>query len=292
MAVSRPTLSVIVSTRKDPALLLAWMEGLADQVRRADAEIIVATCADRISAQGSVAVRHLPNASTFDCRAAGFSAAAGDIVAFTEDHCVVPDDWCARILSAFAARPDLVMLGGAVANGSTARIADRMNYWMTFAAYAPGQVTAQHPCISQFAVRTAAVGRALTPGELEADLIASWIEVPGAIEIDPEMTVVHVQSHGFWKTLAVHFHNGRATGGYSPRCGRHRDTRWNEALRLAMQSGREHVRRTDTAFRRGGASLLAHGAYLLLIAPVLLCHLAGEFVGYRYGAGTSPHRIP
>src|SRR5262245_7618996 len=187
-------------------------------------------------------------------------------------------------------RPDLVMLGGAVANGSNARIADRMNYWMTFAAYAPGQVTAQHPCISQLAVRTAVVGRALAPGELEGALIARWIEVAGAIEIDPAMIVLHVQSHGFWNTFAVHFHNGRATGGYSSRRGAGA-MQWRLALRLAGQSGLEHVRRTDAAFRKKGASPLSRGGFLLFIAPLLLCHMAGEVVGYRYGVGSSPERL-
>jgi hypothetical protein len=287
----RLKLSVVVATRDDPAHPLPRIAGLVSQAERTGTELIVVSCAGQISAPQRVVVRHLPGANLFDCRAAGFSAAVGNIVAFTEDHCIVPDGWCVRILNAFETRPDLVMLGGAVANGSNVRIADRMNYWMTFAAYAPGQVTAQHPCISQLAVRTAAVGQALAPGELESGLIARWIEVPGAIGVDPEMIVVHVQSHGFWKTFAVHFHNGRAAGGYSPRRRRDRVTRWNEALRQAMQSGREHVWRTDAAFRKRGASLVSRGSYLLFVTPLLLCHLAGECVGYRYGVGTSPNRL-
>jgi hypothetical protein len=284
-------LSVVVATRHDPARVLPRLAGLVAQAQRVGAELIVVSCADQVSTPQALAVRHLPGASVFDCRAVGFSAAAGNIVAFTEDHCIPPDDWCARILKTFEARPDLVMLGGAVANGSEVRIADRMNYWMTFAAYAPGQVTARHPCISQLAVRSAAVGRVLSPGELESGLIARWIEVPGAIEVDHDMAVVHVQSHGFLKTCSLHFHNGRVTGGYSPRRRRDRVTRWNKALRLAVQSGREHVWRTDAAFRERGASLGSRASHLLFITPLLLCHLVGECVGYRYGVGTSPNRL-
>src|SRR5262245_25325025 len=291
MSSHQPRLSVVIATRDDPARVLPRISGLVGQAGRAGAELIVVRCNRRLSAPAVDAVRHLPGANLFECRAAGLAAAAGAIVAFTEDHCIVPEDWCARILRAFETRPDLVMLGGAVANGSNARIADRMNYWMTFAAYAPGRVIAQHPCISQLAVRAAMAGRALAPGELEGALIARWIEVPGAIEIDPAMTVVHVQSHGFWQTFAGHFHNGRATGGYSPRRRRAGTTQWQQALRLALQSGREHIWRTDAAFRKSGASLPSRGRSLLFIAPLLLCHLAGEVVGYRYGAGTSPHRL-
>src|SRR5262245_42389450 len=135
MSSHQPRLSVVIATRDDPARLLPWIAGLVGQADRDGAELIVVSCNPQLSVPTGVAVRHLPGAHLFECRAAGLAAAAGDIVAFTEDHCIVPDDWCARILRAFETRPDLVMLGGAVANGSNARIADRMSYWMTFAAY-------------------------------------------------------------------------------------------------------------------------------------------------------------
>src|SRR5262245_39876466 len=123
MSLHQPRLSVVIATRDDPARVLPRISGLVGQ---AGAELIVVSCNPRLSAPAGDAVRHLPGANLFECRAAGLAAAAGAIVAFTEDHCVVPDDWCARILRAFEARPDLVMLGGAVANGSNVRIADRM----------------------------------------------------------------------------------------------------------------------------------------------------------------------
>ena len=105
-----------------------------------------------------------------------------------------------------------MLLGGAVGNGSTRRIEDRMNFWMTFATFSPGQVTAMHPCIAQFIVCASAIARPLKPGELESSVILTFEMVPGAVFVDPELVVWHHQSHAFWNhVFAAHFHNGRAT---------------------------------------------------------------------------------
>ena len=93
----------------------------------------------------------------------------------------------------------------------------RLNYWMTFATFAPGQVTAKHPCIAQFIVRLSAIEVPQRPGELESSIIEKVRGIPNSIYIDPELKIRHDQSRGFWKTFVAHFHNGRATAGFSTR---------------------------------------------------------------------------
>jgi hypothetical protein len=289
---SHPTLSVVISTRSDPAGLAAHLDGLRRQVAAVGGELLVVSGAHAVSGPlPGVAVHHLRDASVFDCRAAALSLAAADIVALTEDHCIQPDGWCARILQNYADRPDLVLLGGAVDNGSTGRLADLMNYWTTFAPYAPQHVTAQRPCIAQYAVRRSAVDLPLQAGELEAALCEKWSAVPGAVYVDPGLVVRHVQSHGTLNTFAVHFHNGRVTAAYSLRPANHGRVGMGEALMRSWRAGRAHYRRTRQSFVAGRVPWLSRQARLLAVMPLVWSQAIGEFVGYRHGPGESPRRL-
>jgi hypothetical protein len=289
---SQPTLSVVISTRADPAEFASQMDGLRRQVAAVGGELLVVSGARAVSgAWPGVAVHHLPDASVFECRAAALSLAGADIVALTEDHCIPPEGWCARILHNYANRPDLVLLGGAVDNGSTRRLDDRMNYWTTFAPYAPQHVTARRPCVAQYAVRRSAIDLPLRAGELEGALCEKWSAVPGAVHVDPGLVVRHIQSHGMLNTFAVHFHNGRATGGYARRS---RNRGWiglGEALMRSRHAGRAHYRRIRESFVAGRVPWLARRARLLMVMPLVWCQAVGEFVGYRYGLGDSPRRL-
>jgi hypothetical protein len=276
---------------------MAAIEALRRQVATLSAELLVITGATPpprgLSAKADhppdVRVHYLSGGSVFDGRAAAFSLARGEIIALTEDHCSHPPDWCTRIVDHFAKRPDLVLLGGAVANGSTGQIEDRMNYWMTFATFAPGQVTARKPCIAQVAIRAAAVKSPPRPGEFENQLIPQWSAMPGATVIDPGLCVRHDQSHGFWTTFAVHFHNGRAAGGFSPRTA---DQKADvlRALKWTWRDARDHLCATCEAFAAGTYSRSVM-CKTLLVAPLLLAHALGTFVGYRHGPGRSPHHL-
>jgi hypothetical protein len=183
------------------------------------------------------------------------------------------------------------MLGGAVDNASRERVEDRMNYWMTFATFAPGQVVARHPCVAQFIVRAPMVGRQLAPGELEDRIIKKFEMRRGAIRLDPDLRVRHVQSHGFWNTFVVHYHNGRATGGFSVRRANGRNLSMWKSLQWAWIDAHAHLHRTAHAFRAGRKSRLTIAGYCLLISPLVLAHGIGEFVGYHKGPGKSPARL-
>jgi hypothetical protein len=238
-----------------------------------------------------MSIHHVAGGSIFDCRAAALSLASGGIIAFTEDHCMHPPDWCERILRTFALRPDLLLLGGAVANGSTRRIDDLMNYWTTFAPYAPGQVTARQPCIAQFIVKASAIDRPLKPGEMEYEFTEKLRDVDGAIYVDPDLIVRHEQSHGLLNTFAVHFHNGRATGGLSPRRRGNRDLTLARSSRYAGGDLIAHFKRSKAAFRAGKQPFRIRVAYLMMILPLIVAHGIGAWVGYRKGPGVSPHRL-
>jgi glycosyltransferase involved in cell wall biosynthesis len=285
------TITVAVTTTDPPPAVLPRLASLAEQTRRIGGELMLVSGAAQSefdeAALCGVRVHHLPGRTIFECRAAALELASSNIVALTEDHCEHPDDWCARILENYASSSRLVLLGGAVSNGSTRRLDDLMNFWMTFGPFAPGQVVAKHPCVAQFIVRKTAVKLPLRPGELESSVIQKFEKVPGAVRVDPQLCVRHVQSHGLRNTFTIHFHNGRATAGLSPRrAGTERLTHLR-ALRYSWSDSKAHFRISTTAFMQGTRSRTRTAAYLALIFPLLLMHAAGEYVGYRYGPGSS-----
>jgi hypothetical protein len=285
-------LSVVLTTKREPGSILRNVDGLRCQVRALGGEfLVVSSVAATLPLPADVRVHQVADGSIFDCRAAALSLARGDIIAFTEDHCVHPPDWCERILRNFATRPDLMLLGGAVDNGSNRRIDDLMNYWTTFAPYAPGQVIAPHPCIAQFIVRASSIDRSLRPGGMEGMFIEAMHKVPGAIYLDPELVVRHEQSHGFWNTFAVHYHNGRATGGFSSRRAERGNPPRLKSLSWACEDLAAHIRRSQAAFREGKKPFHVRAWYLTMILPLILAHGIGAAIGYRKGPGGSPHRL-
>jgi glycosyltransferase involved in cell wall biosynthesis len=290
---AKPSLTVVISTLEQPGDVIRNAQGLAKQVRATCGELIIVTGApdDFSPPPEGIRVHRIPDATVFDCRLAALTIAAADIVAMTEDHCIHSDNWCARILENFSRRPNLVLLGGPVSNGSTRRLEDLMNYWMTFATFAPGQVTAKHPCIAQFIVKLSAIEIPQRPGELESSIIEKAREIPDAIYIDPELKVRHDQSHGFWNTFVAHFHNGRATAGFSTRRLRAKDHSLWKSLYWSLSDSRAHLRNTAEAFRSGNKSISSIAGYLALISPLVAAHAIGGVVGYHRGPGRSAHLL-
>src|SRR5258706_8817888 len=132
MSVSRPPLSIAIAATQPWPAARVCLDSLYAQARRAGAEIIVADGTGRsLPADSSYPeIRRLeaPGRTVFQLRALAMAAAAGEIVAVTEDHCRVASDWCEAILRAHREFPEAAVIGGAVDNGSTGCLADWANF--------------------------------------------------------------------------------------------------------------------------------------------------------------------
>jgi len=111
-----PTVSVIVPSYNDAAMLEQCLDALARQSRPADELIVV----DNGSSDSTVEVarrfgarvvaeakRGIPQAT-----AAGFDAATGEVLGRLDADSVPPGDWVERVERAFAREPDLDVLSG------------------------------------------------------------------------------------------------------------------------------------------------------------------------------------
>lgn len=111
-----PLVSVVVVTRDRPELLAGTMRALAHQTWRRIEVVVVdhaPTERTRLMARREGA-RYIPGAdSTLAwARQAGVSAAAGDIIAFTDDDCLPHPEWLSHIVAAFCANASLAGVQG------------------------------------------------------------------------------------------------------------------------------------------------------------------------------------
>jgi GT2 family glycosyltransferase len=139
-----PTISVVVASCRQRALLDACLASLLGQAAAHGAELVVA----RAGGDGeieelqrdfpTVRVVGAPHDATVpELRAAGMAAAEGDIVALTEDHCLVSEDWLAQMLRAQRGGADVV--GGAMDNAQRRRAVDWAAYFAEYGFFSEAE---------------------------------------------------------------------------------------------------------------------------------------------------------
>ncbi len=286
----RLPLSVILATIEPWPDLANCLDVLGPQVAAVGGEIIVGDGhgagldATKADGSGLISWVRLPGASVFELRARAVERARGEIVALTEDHCIVGQDWCRQFLEAFDANPDAMAVAGPVLNGSVDHLIDWANFLHTFGGSFPPLEKAQLgrvPPPANVAFRRRAIesaGGQLAAGRIEFE-ISPRLFRDRLFHVDERLTVTHVQSHGVWYTLRSHFDNGRTTTGLSPVRLSRRQLPW-AALRVALRSMSPGARRLP----RVRASV----PFMFLLS---CCHAAGEVAGIVAGPGRSPMRV-
>ena len=136
-------LSVVVATRRPWPFARECLEHLCPQADAAGAEIILADGSgvglseEFVGENPCVRWMKIPGAPVFDLRARAVAVARGEVIALTEDHCVVQPGWCERILAAHRRHPSALAIGGAVENGSTRLLIDKAKFFLTFGPFMP-----------------------------------------------------------------------------------------------------------------------------------------------------------
>jgi GT2 family glycosyltransferase len=140
-----PTVSVVVASNRDKALLQACLGSLLEQCQRLGAELLVARAG--APAEVSALAKTYPSvrfvtaavdASIPQLRAMGMTQASGDVVALTEDHCIADENWVEELT--LSANGDADVVGGGMDNARRSRAVDWAAY---FAEY--GFFSAERP---------------------------------------------------------------------------------------------------------------------------------------------------
>jgi hypothetical protein len=112
---------------------------------------------------------------------------------------------------------------------------------------------------------------------------------PGAIRFSPDIIVTHTQDHGLWHTLAAHYHNGRACGGFmlhNPA----RSRLWL-AILFAASLRRDVLRVSNLALRECGYSSKRRAVRMVPVRVLASLHAFGIVVGLLFGGGNSRYKL-
>ncbi len=136
-----PTVSVVVASCRERRLLDECLAALVPQCTALGAELVVARACPveefRALQQAWPSALFVPAPDQSGIpylRGIGMAATDGDIVALTEDHCVVSPDWLSQLVRAHQAGADVV--GGAMDNAQQGRVVDWAAYFAEYGFFA------------------------------------------------------------------------------------------------------------------------------------------------------------
>lgn len=295
---SEPSLSVVIAWVNPLALIEPVIEALESQTAPPE-EIIVVT---RHPAPLQQKLRSLcrnvvlegapPSASIPKLRSIGLRRARGSIVAVTEDHCVPPPGWAARIR--FRIRDGSDVVGGPVENACTSRVRD----WAAFLTEYAGVVRPNRDgVVNGLPGNNVAYRRDLVVGlseVLDRGLWESFYHDRLAREglrltFDPALVINHQRTFDFWYFITQRYHFCRSFAGM--RCA---------SLRAAgrLKYGIGSALLPPLLFLRNLRHLLERrrlvGRYLFcspLIGAYMTAGAVGEMVGYFLGGGDSIRKV-
>lgn len=297
----RPPVSIIVPTRCEWPGVAPVINELRPQLIAAGAELMVVDGTDHGRALDRstagippelVRVTRAPGLDIYALRAVGLTEATGEIVAMTEDHCVPAPDYVAAILASHERHSEHAV-AGAVINGSTSRLIDRVNFLVVHARNLPlGHVRSDQtwiPTPSNISYKRAAIPSAVPErGWLETVHNVSLLQ-DNQVALDDRIIVRHVQSTGRVGTFRNHFHAGKSMGGLARTAIGSRAAQLRWGLRSAIRIPGALVRPVWHLRRRSPRDRWAVVTVLPLVVGLSAFDAIGFLCGVLAGAGRSPH---
>lgn len=234
-----------------------------------------------------------PGASVFQLRRLAYQRARGVIVAITEDHCFVAEDWAQRILQAHTEHPEATVIGGAVENQATGRLIDWASFFVVQAAFMPplrsGPARRLAGAVNVSYKRPALEALADYEGMGAMDVLhqAMLRERGEALWVDDRIRVSHEQSLGVIGTTAIHFHAGRTMSGF--RRQHMTPYQWVRAGGAFVVPIARLARILVIGTRKAHIRQLLPS--LPWVAWLLYSQAFGQFIGYALGPGDSPRKV-
>ncbi len=235
----------------------------------------------------------MPGLSVLQMRSLAMSQAQGEVIAVTEDHCLVAPDWCRRIIDAHKKFPGAAVIGGTVENGSDRGIIDWASFFIVNGASMPPLRDGPRRKVAgqaSVSYKKRFVPPDVPPlGRMEWMLSRDLRNRGEVLVTDSRIRVAHVQPLLFSEACAIHFHDSRIIAGF----------------RVQTIGRLEHVVRLLACFAmppllffRTVLPVLAKRrklGWLFLSMPMIgvlvVCRATGAWVGFMRGPGDSPLRI-
>jgi hypothetical protein len=234
----------------------------------------------------------VPGADVFELRALGVAAARGEIIAISEDHCVMPPGWCGKTLAAHRENSVAALVGPVSNHADSARRAvDRASFLLTMGPFAPplrALTTERLPVPTNLSFKRSALPLGTpAPGWLEYEFLAD-LHRRNELGLAVETVLEHRQSWGYLRAPLIHFHSGRSYGGSTRAWPPALRRQWFRELRLLPH---RMFRFTRSSLERGaGGAVPGMGDRGWLIA-LILANAFGQLAGAVAGAGASRRRL-
>jgi hypothetical protein len=166
-----------------------------------------------------------PGASVYQLRPLAFAETRADIIALTEDHCVVAADWCEQVLRAHRTYPRAAAIGGVVHNGASDNLWHWANFLISNGPLLPPVPVGERADISgqaNVSYKRWALPSHVPPHGYEETGHKRALRAAGhTLVTDDRVVAAHAQSLGRLGSCLIHYHNARASTGFaSLRCTR------------------------------------------------------------------------
>lgn len=292
-------ISVVIPSVSGFTVISECLSALAEQECDFDYEVIV------VDRTGDPTVRSIRERFPFikliglraprgipEMRALGIEQARGEYVAITEDHCLVPQNWLAKIVEAHQSGYKVV--AGAVENASRARLTDRAVFLCEYSAFMPPLTGGENQFItgnntsyerSLMEQTDKSLLREYWEYFLQRDLKARGIK----FLIVPALIVDHKKEFGFFYFLSQRFHYSRSFAAM-----RKRKSSTGEQIKhllylpfLPLHLIFRIARSVIDKKRDGKNFILA----LPLLMVFMVSYALGEFVGQLFGTGNSLDKV-
>jgi GT2 family glycosyltransferase len=219
--------SVIVPTYNRVALLERTLESLFGQ-SYADLEIIVVNDGSsdgtdaylaKLAAEGRITYVSHPNRGLAASRKAGLEHARGELIAFTDDDCILPPNWLMR-LAEHLKDPFVAGVGGATATGNPDNLQAVTNDLTT--NYFKSVLTSTEKAApfltgNNIAYRKAVLDRVGGPdprfrmGAEDRDLAYRVMRSGGRLVYDPDIIIRHFNDADLGGFVRHHYHFGQGS---------------------------------------------------------------------------------
>lgn len=295
----QPEMSVIIPSVNSYQDLKGCLEALARQEGVADLQVIVV---DRLGEHVREQVRQTfpdvtvirvePGTTIPKMRELGIEAVTAPAVGVIEDHVIVPDDWCRRMLDALAEGHDVV--GGAIENAATETYMDWSAFLCEYSGSLPPVPAGPQNGVpgNNVIYRTEVLNRyteVLAEGKWENRLHDAMRADGIELIMRPDIIVGHKMHYSFWLYFSQRYLYSRSYAGARVRGAPLKTKLIYGAAAFALPP-LMFIRTLKTVWSKG-----VHRGHLIKSIPVLglfcLSWGAGEVMGYWFGAGDALSKV-
>jgi len=282
-------ISVVVPSYNGERTIIDCLDSLSAAIGARSAEIIVAdsstdTTPDLVARRfpGVRLLRSTARMSAGEARNRGTAAAHGDLVFFTDQDCVVPQDWITR-LETHLRDPEVHGVGGAVGIRNVGNSSGCALYFLEFLYHFPADGLPQRdtPFLvgCNAAYRSSVLRAVRFPDQTVGEdvLFGRDVRRHGFHTVyDPRIAVLHQNKEGWRTFFAYNYRMGQASANYQTALGWKRGA---VALRYPVIAFGAPLLTLPTVARRLAGSRSGYLRRFLFVAPMCLlgnlCWAAG-----------------